>query len=151
MAKFKKTNNIHNERKEKITQRETAADKLISMIFGVFEVSKKEIPVCKVKVENPKYGIPVFNCKIAFSKESEDYYYRSCEDSYYPNTSEQLLRGKEKVIKNTPMIINKLIYFENTLLPECTGDEAYEKLKIMNLQNYQVIKNEKGFEVVSNI
>ena len=137
------------EGKEKSKQEEV--NRLIKMILSLFKASN-EIPVAKVRIDKAHSSCK-FSCSIAFSKESVDYYYRRPADPYRFATSEQILKcGKDKEIKDVPIIVDRLSYFDTALFSTNEiFDDVYEELKKLSPQ-YMVIKDGAHvLEVIINL
>lgn len=133
----------------KMERKEAAVERMISMIFAVFKASNKEIPVIKLRLKKG-YSPAISVCSVAFSIDSDEYYFRSCVDPYNFATSENVLKCGSKQIKDVPEIIDKMLYFENTLFPEDILDRVYDSLMNLEIPGYFVKRVENGIEVILN-
>lgn len=142
---------IREEREKKLAgkmkRNEAAVERMISMIFAVFRASNNEIPVIKLRLRKG-HSPAISVCSVSFSIDSDEYYFRSCVDPYNFLTSEEVLKCGSKQIKNVPEIIDKMLYFENTLFPEDILDQTYDKLMDLDIPGYLVKKLKNGIEVI---
>lgn len=122
-----------------------ATKAMIFFITELFRVSMKEIPIYKIRLK--KSSCPnLTECSVAFSRESNEYYYLDSADRVCFATSEKLLRCGDKKIRDLPKTCNRMIYFKNTLFSEDILDWVYER--IHDMSEYQVRKIGGGIEII---
>lgn len=137
-------NRMKKKKKKKKLKKE-ATKAMIFLITELFRVSKKEIPIRKIRLIK-SYCPNLTECSVAFSRESNEYYYLDSADRVWFATSEKLLRCDDKKIRDVPKTCDRMIYFKNTMFSEEILDWVYEKMHDMS--EYQVRKFGQGIEII---
>lgn len=122
-----------------------AIKEICKRIREIFKESRNEVPIYSVKLEK-HYCPNMLQCYVAF-KEGNDYYYPAPSDPCCFITSENFLSNGNKKIKNTPLTIDKMNYFETTLYPEniLDSDKLYKKLS----KDFQVKRMSGGLVITT--